>query len=129
MFNKYGIKCTFNINTGSLGVEGTLNLQDGNVDFTKLSAEEIKSVYEGHEVAVHTVNHPDLRTLEDEDIIKEVNDDFNTIQKLWDKGDRHGLSWRTVYNRRVIDVIQNNTEIKYAEKHLQPIVLPCPTIL
>jgi hypothetical protein len=117
LFNKYGIKCTFNINTGSLGVEGTLNLQDGNVDFTKLSAEEIKSVYEGHEVAVHTVNHPDLRTLEDEDIIKEVNDDFNTIQEVM--GQKViGMAYPggPFYNRRVIDVIQNNTEIKYARE-------------
>ena len=117
LFNKYGIKCTFNVNTGSLGNDGTLTVSEGTVDFTKLTAEEMKKVYSGHEVAVHTVNHPDLRTCDDERIIKEVNDDFNAIQDIM--GQRVvGMAYPggPFFDDRVIDVIVNNTEIKYARE-------------
>lgn len=47
IFNRYGIKGTFNLNSG---------LYDASDD--KLPKEEIVGLYEGHEVATHTSTHP-----------------------------------------------------------------------
>ena len=45
IFNKYGIKGTFHLNSGNFGKEGYI------------SKEEVKILYRGHEVACHTVHH------------------------------------------------------------------------
>ncbi len=60
MMNRYGMKGTFNINTGLLGKE-SLHVQNGrSVTHNKLRPEEILSVYEGHELAVHGLTHLDM---------------------------------------------------------------------
>ena len=60
MLNQYGMKGTFNINTGLLGKE-SVHVQDGKtVTHNKLCPEEIADVYRGHELAVHGLTHQDL---------------------------------------------------------------------
>lgn len=51
LLNKYGLKATFNLNSALLGTDG------------KISASEVRSLYQGHEVAVHTLSHPNLTQL------------------------------------------------------------------
>ncbi|MBR4910886.1 MAG: polysaccharide deacetylase family protein [Clostridia bacterium] len=51
ILNKYGVKCTFNLNS---------NLLDRSNYVTKA---EINSLYKGHEVAVHTFTHPHLQSI------------------------------------------------------------------
>ena len=51
IFNKYGIKGTFHLNSGNLGVN-----KYGN----RIAIDKIKEIYKGHEVACHTVNHVSL---------------------------------------------------------------------
>ena len=60
LFNKYGLKCTFNVNSGILGVGGSLVREDVTVAWAHPRAIEIPKIYEGHEVAAHTVTHPCL---------------------------------------------------------------------
>ena len=60
MMNQYGLKGTFNINTGLLGKK-SLHVQNGKtVTHDKLLPEQIATVYEGHELAVHGLTHLDL---------------------------------------------------------------------
>lgn len=60
MMNDYGMKGTFNLNSGRFGEEEHKVENGRETDFTKIEAEEVKTLYEGHEVASHTVNHPSL---------------------------------------------------------------------
>lgn len=46
IFNRYGMKGTFNLNTSTIGRE------------TTVSADEIRTLYTGHEVACHFLTHP-----------------------------------------------------------------------
>ena len=50
LFNKYGLKCTFNLNSSALIRE----------DGENVKLKEIKELYKGHEIAAHTYNHPHL---------------------------------------------------------------------
>ena len=61
LFRSYGAKATFNINAGMLGREemGTFPGKPP-VDFSKVSAEEIATVYAGHEIGGHGLYHSDL---------------------------------------------------------------------
>ena len=82
MFNKYGLKATFNINSGKLGKAGALVREGVTVAHVKPQPCEIRAIYEGHEIAAHTLTHPNLTTLGDDDIIKEVENDRLALSEL-----------------------------------------------
>lgn len=82
IFNKYGLKGTFNLNSGFLGLEGTLVRNGKTVRHDKIAADKIKEVYKGHEVAVHTLTHPNLTGLEKDEIIRQVEEDRKRLSEI-----------------------------------------------
>ena len=82
IFNKYGLKGTFNLNSGFLGLDGTLDRNGRTVRHDKIAADKIKDVYSGHEIAVHTVTHPNLTGLEESEIIKQVENDRIRLSEI-----------------------------------------------
>ena len=84
ILNKYGIKCTFNLNSGTFGLEGKCtHYKNGvTVDHNKISEEEAKILYIGHEIAVHTVNHTDLAKVTDDEVRYEVIEDMKALTKI-----------------------------------------------
>lgn len=62
LFNKYGMKATFNLNSELLGHQNELIREEVRVNHTKVKPEDVKHIYAGHEVAVHTLTHPEPRT-------------------------------------------------------------------
>jgi len=82
LFNKYGLKCTFNLNSEFLGKKGILRRENQWIAHYKIHPEDVKSVYEGHEVAVHTLTHPRLPDLETEEIIRQVEQDRLNLSEL-----------------------------------------------
>ena len=74
LFNKYGLKATFNLNSGLMTVEPSDKS-------SKVSLSQISEVYEGHEVAVHTANHPFLEKMTTSEIAVEIFDDKRTLEK------------------------------------------------
>ena len=114
ILNRYGMRATFNLNSGGLGgrfsnyIEGVLVYRD------KVFAHDVKAIYEGHEVASHTVNHPDLTKLSDEEIIRQVEEDRKNLSELVGY-EIKGLAYPCGYvDERVISVIKEKTGIKYA---------------
>jgi len=94
IFNKYGIKGTFHLNSGFLGVNDHIN------------ADEVKSLYEGHEVSCHSAHHPYLTQLPDISVIHEILDDRKTLEKLCGYVVR-GMSYPYgVYSDREIELIK-----------------------
>lgn len=78
IFRKYGLKGTFNLNTGLFldeAPEGTGG--------RKLTWEEAKALYipNGQEAAVHTLTHPWLVSLSQPEIVREVTEDRKNIEK------------------------------------------------
>ena len=82
IFNKYNLKATFNINSGLLGRENALVRDGVTINHTKNKPKDIKHIYEGHEVAVHTLTHPNLTTLEEAEIIRQVEQDRLNLSDL-----------------------------------------------
>jgi|BioPla2DNA2_1021312.scaffolds.fasta_scaffold01473_14 peptidoglycan/xylan/chitin deacetylase (PgdA/CDA1 family) len=70
IFNKYNIKGTFHLNSGNFDKE----------QFVKSA--EIKNLYKGHEVSVHTLTHPFLTQISKEEIIREIMDDRRNLESL-----------------------------------------------
>ncbi len=82
LFNKYGLKCTFNLNSALLGKPGELIREGVRVNHTKVDPDKVCSVYEGHEVATHSLTHPYLTRLTDDEVAREVEEDRIKLSEL-----------------------------------------------
>jgi len=82
LLNKYDLKCTFNLNSELLGKKGILIRENQRISHYKISPEDVKYVYDGHEVAVHTLTHPTLTKLDEEEIIRQVEQDRLNLSEL-----------------------------------------------
>lgn len=101
LMNDYGLTGTFHLNSNKLGTKGYL------------TKEEIKVIYKGHEVSVHTVNHPNLTAISKSDVIYEVGEDRRELERLTGNPVR-GMAYPFGnYNDLVIDVIKG-LGIEYA---------------
>jgi len=79
ILNRYNLKCTFNINSGIS--RGTHPFQAGDIIVDRFDMDELIPLYEGHEVAAHTVSHPVLTELTEEEIRRELIEDKEAIEK------------------------------------------------
>ncbi len=116
LLNKYGLKCTFNINSEKLGEGGFLSRDGQKICHYKIKKEDVRSVYEGHEVAVHTLTHPNLTTLDEAEIIRQVEKDRENLSELAGY-EVIGMAYPCggVNNDdRVAEIIKNNTGVKYS---------------
>ena len=118
IFNKYGIKGTFNINSGLLNTELKIYNTEGEVVevVPKIKAYEVKDTYAGHEVAVHTCTHPNLTRLEEKEIIYQIEEDRKTLSALVGY-DVIGMAYPCggINNdERVAAIIKQNTPIAYS---------------
>lgn len=61
MFDRFGVKCTFNINSGLYGVGGPVKGHPSPFPFThlRLTEDRIVEMYQNHEIAVHGAEHLD----------------------------------------------------------------------
>lgn len=60
ILNACRLKGTFNLNSALLGTKGELTFPDKRVAHDKIAPERVKSLYQGHEVAAHTLTHPPI---------------------------------------------------------------------
>ena len=117
LFNKYDLKCTFNLNSELLGKPGALNMAGKKVDHNKVNPEEVRGLYAGHEVAVHTLTHPLLPKIEDDgEIIRQVEQDRLNLSELVGY-EVVGMAYPCggVNNDdRVAQIIRENTGVRYS---------------
>ena len=116
IFNKYGLKGTFNINSELLGLPGELERMGVRIDHNKVEPCRLAEIYKGHEVAVHTLTHPNLTGLEKDEIIRQVEQDRLKLSELCGY-EIIGMAYPCggVNNDdRVADIIKENTGVKYA---------------
>ena len=82
LLNKYNLKCTFNINSELLGTGKVILRRGKRISHYKLQPVDVRKVYEGHEVAVHTLSHPNLVNCYEEEIIRQVEKDRLALSEL-----------------------------------------------
>lgn len=93
IFNQYGIKGTFHLNSGRFDTYPFLN------------ASEIKNLFEEHEVSIHTLNHPFLTSLPKEMVIEEIREDKMKLESLVDYPIR-GMSYPYGdYNEEIVKML------------------------
>ncbi len=116
ILDKYGLKSTFNINTGLLGNANSI-FQDGvTTPHVKPRPEEVRAIYAGHELAVHTLHHPALNRLTDDEIVTEVEQDRIALSELAGY-EVVGMAYpggTGCMDARVARVIAERTGVKYS---------------
>lgn len=71
VLNRYGLRATFHLNSSKLDTAH------------HVARSEVRSLYQGHEVACHAVHHSDLTTLSNEAIDQEIADDKKILEDLF----------------------------------------------
>ena len=104
IFDKHGLKGTFNINTGRYLAEDVVREKfHGKM---KLSESQELYVDSGHEVAVHTLNHTFLDKLSSVDIIKEILTDRRNIEMQY-KTVARGMAYPYgVYTEKAVESLK-----------------------
>ncbi len=83
ILDRYGLKATFNLNSGGFGKKGNpWIVGEQYAERETVAAEQVKEIYKNHEVAVHTLTHPNLTLLDDEAVINEVETDRKNLEAL-----------------------------------------------
>ena len=116
LLNKYNLKCTFNVNSELLGMAHTLTRENLRIAHYKIQPQDVKRIYEGHEVAVHTLTHPHLPPLEEDEIIRQVEQDRLNLSELVEY-EVVGMAYPgggVNNDDRVAEIIKNNTGVKYS---------------
>ena len=116
LLNKYGLKCTFNLNSELLSKKGMLIREGQRISHYKVHPEDVKDIYDGHEVAVHTLTHPNLTQRDDAEVIRQVETDRLNLSRLVGY-EVVGMAYPCggVNNDdRVAELIKKNTGVRYS---------------
>ncbi|RTE11336.1 polysaccharide deacetylase family protein [Paenibacillus whitsoniae] len=93
ILNRYGLRGTFHLNSGLLDTG------------ERISAAEVRSLYQGHEVSAHTLTHPTIERCPNEQIVYEVIEDRKRLEKLVGYTVR-GMSYPNgSYNKRIQNLL------------------------
>ena len=109
--DKFGLKGTFNINSGMYLPEDTVRERY----YGRMKKSEAKALYtnSGHEVATHTVNHPHLERLDADEMMYEITKDIESIEKEYGVTPRGMAYPYGTYDDNVLDALEK-CNIAYA---------------
>ena len=101
LFNKYGIKGTFHLNSGLFGFVSPVTNR------RRLTEDRVRELYKGHEVACHSTAHDTLTQLPTQNIAIDVLEDRRHLEELCGYAVR-GMSYPNgAYDQRVIDALRS----------------------
>lgn len=84
LLNKYNLKGTFNLNSGLMKNEFEWTHESGCI-VKRLSKDTALSLYDGHEIACHTLTHLYMDNLSEFEILHELQADKANLEKLFDR--------------------------------------------
>ncbi len=101
IFNESGIRCTFNLNYGLMGTH------------PRLSREEVLNLYDGHEIAVHTLTHPTIARIPGAMAAQEILEDRKGLESMFG-GPIRGLAYPNGSYSEEVKALAKGLGIAYA---------------
>jgi peptidoglycan-N-acetylglucosamine deacetylase len=81
ILNRYGIKATFNLNSGIQS--GSSQWERNGITIRRMNVKALPALYMGHEIAVHSLTHPRLENLDEETIVNELEQDKINLERIF----------------------------------------------
>lgn len=107
ILDRFGLKATFNLNSELLGKDGSLDISGKKISHKKFAPSEIVGIYKGHEIAAHTLTHPDMTAMSRDEVIRQVETDRLNLSELCGC-EVVGMAYpgsRPNYNSRIAQII------------------------
>ena len=111
MINKYGLKCTFNLNSGLM--DPPYVWESDGVKIERMPPSMLPELYRGHEIASHTLHHCDLTQLSDGELFREVIDDRHALAEIFGQ-DVTGFAYPYGNTGKRVKSLLNQCGINYA---------------
>ena len=108
LLNRHGLKATLNLNSG---LNGFTWYYDNKIPITRFNLNEVVALYKGMEVSSHTLTHPYLTDLSDEELIREINDDVDNLSNIFGYKIESFAVPMDRCNEHIIEVCKRNTKI------------------
>jgi peptidoglycan/xylan/chitin deacetylase (PgdA/CDA1 family) len=111
ILNRYRIKATFNLNSGIQSGSSFWNNEGTTI--RRLNIQTLPELYAGHEIAVHSLTHPHLETLDEETISNELEQDKINLERIFN-AQIYGMAYPFgTYNEAVINAVRRSG-LRYA---------------
>ena len=82
LLNKYGLKGTFNLNSALMEQKFEWIHETG-MTVKRLGVAAVRHLYDGHEIASHTLTHPYLQDKTEEQLMWEIGEDKRRLEALF----------------------------------------------
>lgn len=106
LFRRYGLKCTFNLNSGLLGRRETRHAPGKRaVDGSKIAPEEAGKVYRTHEIAGHGLYHSSLESVGTPLAMYEIIEDKRRLERLAGQPVKMFAYPYGRYSRKVVELL------------------------
>ena len=105
LFDKYGMKATFHLNSGRIGTK-----EHGR---TFIGEEDLRTIYANHEIACHGVEHKDPLLLTEQQLLMEFGEDRRTLEALTGRMIQ-GLSYAYGRYSDVVKRVAGTVGLKYS---------------
>jgi len=119
IMSRYGLKATFFINSGAMGVDGSASVSNAlgkPISHVRVTESEIRNgYYDGFEVESHSVNHVSLKSQSEAGIINQVQGDIDAIERIVGvkpKGLAYPGGTKDI-NETVVSVVEESTTAGY----------------
>lgn len=116
LLESYGLKATFNLNTGLAGRTESFVCNGVLLHNRRWTEKEAKEIYKGQEVAAHTLTHRNLTTLSDAEAAREAEEDRQALE-AWFSRPVYGMAYPCggVNNdERTAEILARCTNVKFA---------------
>jgi hypothetical protein len=82
ILDRYGIKGTFNLNSELMQTRFAWDHPSG-ATIRRLGVEDVKNLYDGHEIGSHTLTHPYMSGLDHEERLRQMGEDKRNLETLF----------------------------------------------
>ena len=111
ILNKYGLKATINLNSGHLTSALGWRYRDVK-EVRHINYYDYPHLYDGHEIACHSYNHPRLENLDRKTVDNQIRLDKRILENLYNCTVRGMAYPYGTYNDTVLQVLRDN-QIEY----------------
>ena len=107
LMNQYELRGTFHLNSNFIGIKEQAVIDHFMTDVSKIELEELGSVYAGHEIAAHGLEHLKLTDISSQTVVYQIMEDRKNLEQI--TGELiSGFSYPFgCFNQKVVEILQN----------------------